>query len=47
MIDSFQVNTKTGQMDGDYLVSERGFDDPKGTIIPTKKAVQKCLELMG
>ena len=47
MIDSFQVNARTGQMDGSYLVSERGFDDPKGEVIPTKKVVKKCLELMG
>ena len=47
MIDSFQVNMQTKQIDGDYLVSERGFDDPKGKVIPTKKVIQKCLELMG
>lgn len=46
MIDSFLFNAKTGRIDGSYLVSEIGFDDPKGTIIPTKKVVRKCLELM-
>ena len=47
IIDSFQINVKTGQMDGSYLVSERGFDDPKGEVSPTKEVIQKCLELMG
>ena len=47
MIDSFQFNTKTKEIDGSYIVSETGFDDPKGEVIPTKKVIQKCLELMG
>ena len=47
MINSFQLNAKTKQIDGSYLVSEIGFDDPKGEVIPTKKVVKKCLELMG
>jgi hypothetical protein len=47
IIDSFHINARTGKMDGSYLVSEKGFDDPKGEIISTKKVVKKCLELMG
>ena len=47
MINSFQLNAKTKQIDGSYLVSEIGFDDPKGEVIPTKEVIQKCLDLMG
>jgi hypothetical protein len=47
MIDSFQFNTKTKEIDGHYLVSETGFDDPKGEVIPTKEVIRQCLKLMG
>ena len=47
MIDSFPINIKTKQIEGDYLVSETGFDDEKGQLISIRKVAKKCLELKG
>ena len=37
MINSFQLNAKTKQIDGSYLVSEIGFDDPKVKLFLLKR----------
>jgi hypothetical protein len=44
-IASIPIDPDTHKIKGAYLVSEKGFDDESGDIIPIKKAVTLCLKL--
>jgi len=45
IINSIPVDQRTYNIKGSYLVSEKGFDDETGEIIPIKKAVRLCLKM--
>ena len=44
IIDTIPMNDKN-EIAGDYLISEKGFDDPRGLTYPIRLAVKRCLEL--
>ena len=45
IINSIPIDKRTYNIKGSYLVSEKGFDDETGEIIPIKKAVRLCLKM--
>jgi len=44
IIDTIPMNDKN-EITGDYLISEKGFNDPRGLTYPIRIAVKRCLEL--